>query len=151
VELFVQPDSGLGPIITGIRGSIDEVKIGFEPQVLTSGAVDIFPVFIANEPDTLRRLGFETALFTAADYGAPTLGLTYVAMEDYIADNPDITARFVRAALTGIAYAKANPDEAIDIVMKYAPQEDPEHQRYMLDTELEMAAGGAADGGGRSQ
>ncbi|MEO6197991.1 MAG: hypothetical protein ABIP58_07765, partial [Dehalococcoidia bacterium] len=38
--------------------------------------------------------------------------------------------------------AKANPDEAIDIVMEYAPQEDPEHQRYMLDTELDMAEGG---------
>ena len=130
------------------RGSIDEVKVGFEPQVLTEGAVDIFPVFLANEPDTLQRLGFETKLFTAADYGAPTLGLTYVAMEDYISDNPDITARFVRAALKGIEYAKANPDEAIDIVMEYAPQEDPEHQRYMLDTEFDMASGGAADEGG---
>jgi ABC-type nitrate/sulfonate/bicarbonate transport system substrate-binding protein len=130
------------------RGSINEVKVGFEPQVLTEGAVDIFPVFLANEPDTLKRLGFETILFTAADYGAPTLGLTYVAMDDYISDNPDITARFVRAALKGIEYAKANPDEAIDIVMKYAPQEDPEHQRYMLDTELDMASGGAADAGG---
>jgi hypothetical protein len=28
--------------------------------------------------------------------------------------------------------------------MKYAPQEDPEHQRYMLDTELEMAKMGEA-------
>lgn len=129
------------------RGSIDEVKVGFEPQVLTSGAVDIFPVFLANEPDTLKRLGFETTLFTAADYDAPTLGLTYVAMEDYISDNPDIAARFVRAALKGIEYAKANPDEAIDIVMEYAPQEDPEHQRYMLDTELDMATGGVADEG----
>jgi ABC-type nitrate/sulfonate/bicarbonate transport system substrate-binding protein len=130
------------------RGSIEEVKVGFEPQVLTSGAVDVFPVFIANEPDTLSRAGFETTLFSAADYGAPTLGLTYVAMEDYIAENPEIVERFVRAAIKGIEYARDNLDEAVEIVMEYAPEEDPEHQRYMLETELEMAEGGAAKDGG---
>jgi len=130
------------------RASIQEVKVGFEPQVLTEGAVDIFPVFLSNEPDTLRTLGFETNVFTAADDGAPTLGLTYIAMEEYVAENPDIAARFIRAALKGIEYARVNPAEAVDIVMEYAPQEDPEHQQYMLATEIGMAEGGAAAEGG---
>jgi ABC-type nitrate/sulfonate/bicarbonate transport system substrate-binding protein len=124
------------------RGSVNEVKVGFEPQVLTEGQVDIFPVFVANEPDTLSAMGFPTDVVTAADYGAPTLGLAYVAMEDYLAENADVAARFVRAALKGIEYADANREEAVEIVMKYAPQEKPEHQRYMLDTELDMAVAG---------
>jgi ABC-type nitrate/sulfonate/bicarbonate transport system substrate-binding protein len=110
--------------------------------LLTEGTVDIFPVFLSNEPDTLERLGYPTNVFTAADDGAPTLGLTYVAMEDYLAENPEIAERFIRAALRGIEYADENRDEAIEIVMQYAPQEDPEHQRFMLDTELEMAKAG---------
>ncbi len=121
------------------RSDVEEVRVGFEPQVLTEGLVDIFPVFIANEPDTLSRLGFETRVFTAADFGAPTLGLSYVTTREYAEENPDVTARFKRAVLRGIAYAEANRDEAIDIVLQYAPQEDREHQRYMLDTELAMA------------
>lgn len=121
------------------RSDVEEVRIGFAPQFLTEGQVDIFPVFIANEPDTLSRLGFETLVFSAADYGAPTLGLSYVTTPEYAAENPDITARFTRAVLRGIAYAEANREEAIDIVLKYAPNEEREHQRYMLDTELEMA------------
>lgn len=121
------------------RSDVEEVRVGFEPQLLTEGVVDIFPVFIANEPDTLSRLGFETRVFTAADYGAPTLGLSYVTTREYAEENPDITARFTRAILRGIEYAEANRDEAIDIVLQYAPQEDRDHQRYMLDTELEMA------------
>jgi ABC-type nitrate/sulfonate/bicarbonate transport system substrate-binding protein len=121
------------------RDEVQTVKVGFEPQVLTEGAVDIFPVFLSNEPDTLERLGYPTTVFTAADYGAPTLGLTYVAMEDYIAENPEIAARFVKAAIKGIVYAAEQPDEAIEIVMEYAEGEDPVHQRFMLDTELEMA------------
>lgn len=121
------------------RSDVEEARVGFEPQLLTEGVVDIFPVFIANEPDTLSRLGFETRVFTAAEYGAPTLGLSYVTTREYAAENPDVTARFTRAVLRGIAYATANREEAIDIVLQYAPQEDREHQRYMLDTELEMA------------
>jgi len=124
------------------RDDIEDVRVGFEPQILTEGAVDIFPVFIANEPDTLERLGYATRLFTAADYGAPTLGLSYVTTAEYARVNPDITERFTRAVLRGIEWADANRDAAIDIVLQYAPEEDPEHQRYMLDTELAMAKAG---------
>jgi ABC-type nitrate/sulfonate/bicarbonate transport system substrate-binding protein len=130
------------------RAKVNEVKVGFAPQVLTEGQVDVFPVFVSNEPDTLRRLGYETRLFEAADYGAPTLGLTYAAMRDYIDKNPDIAQRFVRAALRGIAYADANRAEAVDIVLKYAPMENREHQLYMMETELAAAKEGAAGTGG---
>jgi ABC-type nitrate/sulfonate/bicarbonate transport system substrate-binding protein len=130
------------------RENVNEVKVGFAPQVLTEGQVDIFPVFISNEPDTLRKLGFETRVFEAADYGAPTLGLTYAAMGDYAEKNPDIVARFVRAALKGIAYADENREEAIDIVLKYAPMADPAHEMFTMDTELDAAKGGAAEAGG---
>jgi ABC-type nitrate/sulfonate/bicarbonate transport system substrate-binding protein len=87
-------------------------------------------------------------VFEAADYGAPTLGLSYAAMREYIDANPDLTARFVRAALRGIAYADANREEAIDIVLKYAPTADREHEMYTLETEFEAAKVGAAEQGG---
>lgn len=127
------------------RGDVEEVRVGFEPQVLTEGQVDIFPVFVSNEPDTLRRLGYETKVFEAADYDAPTLGLTYVAMRNYVDENPDVVERFLRAVLRGIAWAEANPDAAIDIVLEFAPEEDRDHQKYMLETELGMARNPDAD------
>jgi ABC-type nitrate/sulfonate/bicarbonate transport system substrate-binding protein len=130
------------------RSSVSEVKIGFAPQVLTEGEVDIFPVFVSNEPDTLRKLGYEVRVFEAADYGAPTLGLTYAAMREYIDTNPEIASRFVRAALRGIAYADANRQEAIEIVKKYAPEADAEHELFTLETELAAAKLGAAESGG---
>lgn len=124
------------------RSSITEVRTGFNPAVLSEGQVDVYPVFQSNEPDTLFKLGFPTKVFTAADYGAPTLGLSYVATEDYIAQHPDIVAKFVKAALRGIDYADQHRDEAVQIVLSYAPTEDPTHQRFMLDTELGMAKTG---------
>jgi len=127
---------------------VETVKVGFEPQILTEGQVDIFPVFVSNEPDTLRKLGYDVTVFEAAEFGAPTLGLTYVTTRDYLSQNPDIVLRFLKAALRGIEYARDNPDEAIDIVMQHAPQENRDHQRFMLDTELGAAENDLTDENG---
>lgn len=64
-------------------------------------------------------------------------GLAYVTTADQRAEQADALTRFLLAALTGIAYAEAHPDEAVEIVMTYAgPETDPAHMRFMLDTEL---------------
>ncbi len=116
------------------------VNVGFDPRVLVEGLVDIYPVFTSNEPYLLRSWGYDVQLWEAADYDIPTLGLAYVTTEEEIARNPERLARFVRAALQGIAYAEANLDEAVEITLKYTgPEADPAHMRYMLQTEIEEA------------
>jgi ABC-type nitrate/sulfonate/bicarbonate transport system substrate-binding protein len=130
------------------RSKVQEVRVGFEPQVLTEKVVDILAVFLSNEPDTLGRLGYQVRTFDPADYGVPTLGLTYVTSDNYLQEHPDIVQRFLKAAIQGIYYAKDNPDEAIDIVLKYAPEEQREHQKFMLETELASALTGAAQQNG---
>jgi ABC-type nitrate/sulfonate/bicarbonate transport system substrate-binding protein len=120
--------------------TVKTVNIGYQPPtLLLEGKVDLYPVFLSNEPDTIRRQGKEVTVFQAADYGVPTLGLTYVSNEDFIASQPDTVERFLKAALRGIQYAIDNPEEAVQIVLQYAPQEDADHQRFMLDTEIEAA------------
>ncbi len=120
---------------------VEEVNVGYQPpQLLVEGRVDVYPVFLSNEPDIIRRkLGKEVNVFQAADYGMPTLGLTYVTTEDYMREHPEIVERFLKAVLHGIEWARDNRDEAIDIVLKYAPGEEREHQRFMLDAELAAA------------
>jgi len=124
--------------------TLDDVNaqnIGYEPpQLLVEGRVDVYPVFLSNEPDIIRRkLGKEVKVFSAADYGMPTLGLTYVTTKDYAAQHPEVVERFLKAVLHGIEWARDNRDEAVDIVLKYATGEEREHQRFMLDTELAAA------------
>jgi ABC-type nitrate/sulfonate/bicarbonate transport system substrate-binding protein len=116
---------------------VELVNVGFDPRVLTEGQVDVYPVFKSNEPFLIRSWGYELILWDPADYGIPTLGLTYVTSEATLQAEPDMLARFLRAALQGIAYAAENPEEAVEIVLRYAgPQADPQHMRYMLETEL---------------
>jgi len=116
------------------------VNVGFDPRVLTGGQVDVYPLFKSNEPYLIRKWGYELILWDAADYGVPTLGLTYVTSEAILRENPELLERFLRAALKGIAYAAEHKDEAVQIVLKYTgPQADPDHMRYMLETELRDA------------
>jgi ABC-type nitrate/sulfonate/bicarbonate transport system substrate-binding protein len=118
------------------------VDVGFDPRVLTSGRVDVYPVFKSNEPYLLQSWGYELNLWDAADYGIPTLGLAYVTSDDTLRQQPEVLERFLRAALQGVQYAADHPDEAVEIVMKYAgPETDREHMRFMLDAELADAYG----------
>jgi ABC-type nitrate/sulfonate/bicarbonate transport system substrate-binding protein len=119
---------------------VNLVNVGFDPRVLTEGQVDVYPLFKSNEPYLIQKWGYEITLWDAADYGVPTLGLTYVTSEDYLQTHASELTRFLAAALQGIAYAEAHPDEAVQIVMKYAgPETDPAHMKYMLETELKDA------------
>jgi ABC-type nitrate/sulfonate/bicarbonate transport system substrate-binding protein len=133
------------PAILKARGmtvdDIDAQNIGYQPpQLLVEHRVDVYPVFLSNEPDTVRRqLGQDVNVFSAADYGMPTLGLTYVTTQDYVTQHPEVIQRFLKAVLHGIAWARDNRDAAIDIVLKYATGADRDHQRFMLDTELAAA------------
>ncbi|MPZ52930.1 MAG: hypothetical protein GEU79_09400 [Acidimicrobiia bacterium] len=120
------------------ESQIDLVNVGFDPRVLTEGSVDVYPVFKSNEPDLLRRLGFDVTMWDPAAYGIPTLGLTFVATESAIAEEPEALRSFVTASMRGLLYAEQNRDEAIDIVLTHTGEEaDPDHQRFILDTEFE--------------
>lgn len=121
------------------RTKVREVPVGFDPRVLADGRVDVYPVFTANEPDTLARLGIPVRLFDPTTYGVPGLGLTFTTNQQMVQTKPEVVTRFLRAALRGLADAIADRDAAIDVVMKYATGEDRAHQRYMLDAEIEAA------------
>ena len=119
--------------------TVEQVRVGFDPRVLTEGQVDILPVFFSNEPDTIQRLGFETRIFDPNDFNIESLGLTYISTREYQESNPDTVERFLRAVLKGLEYAEANRDEAVEIVLKFGPQEERAHQAFMLNTEFDRA------------
>lgn len=116
---------------------VELVNVGFDPRVLTEGQVDVYPVYKSNEPYLLRSWGFEVTLWDAADYGIPTLGLTYVTSDETLGNHPEMLTRFLRASLAGIEYAESNREEALDIVLRYTgPETERAHMRFMLDAEL---------------
>ena len=129
------------------RSQIQEVRVGFDPRVLTEGQVDVLAAFKSNEPNVIRGLGFDVNMFDAADYGVPTLGLTYVVRQDQI-DDPETVERFLRATMKGLEFAAANTEETLDIVLKYAEGADREHMRFMLAAEFADAVSPLTDANG---
>jgi len=122
--------------------------VGFDERVFIAGAVDVFPVFLNNEPNRIRNAGVEIRVFDPADHGVATLGLTFLAREETATEDRQLAERFLRAALRGAAFAAAHPDAAIDVVLVHAEGADRAHQRFLLDTELANAA--RPDGIGRA-
>ncbi len=121
------------------RARIQEVPVGFDPRLLAAGKVDVYPVFQSNEPDTLQRIGTPVRLFRPDDFGVPGLGLTFETRQALLESDPDLLARFLKATLHAVEWTRDHREEATDIIMQWAPQEDRAHQRAMLDVELDMA------------
>jgi ABC-type nitrate/sulfonate/bicarbonate transport system substrate-binding protein len=129
----------------------DDVRlqgVGFDPRVFIEGGVDVYPVFLSNEPYAIRKAGVDIQVFDPADYGVATLGLTFIAHEDTVRDDPDLVRRFLRASLRGAQYASEHVDEAVTITLQYAQGADRGQQQFLLETDLANAK--RADGMGRS-
>ena len=130
------------------RSLIQEVRVGFDPRILTEGQVDVLAAFKSNEPNVIRGMGFDVNMFDAADYGVPTLGLTYIVRQDQIDEDSDTVERFLKATMKGLEFAATNTEETLDIVLKYAEGADREHMRFMLEAEFADAISPHTDANG---
>lgn len=141
----------LKAMLASVGLSEDDVElqgVPFDVRPFIEGDVDVYPVYLNNEPDTIRREGMDIRLIDPHDFGVPTMGLTFLAREQTVKEDPELIERFLRASLRGVQYASENIDEAVAITLKYAEGADAEHQRFLLETELSNAH--RNDGIGRS-
>ena len=121
------------------------IDVGFNPVVLVEQQVEVYPVFLSNEPDTLtRNLNQEITVFEAADDGVPTLGVVYLVSEEFLEDetNREKLERFLRATVRAFEFAADDPAAAIESTAKFLAEDPPPdlvHERFILDTELENA------------
>jgi len=126
-------------------GDMNMIDVGFNPVVLVEQQVEVYPVFLSNEPDTLtRKLNQEITVFEAADDGVPTLGVVYLVGEEFLEDetNREKLERFLRATVRAFEFAVDDPAAAIESTAKFLaedPEPDLEHERFILDTEIENA------------
>lgn len=75
---------------------------------------------LRNEPLDMVMLSDWSAC--VPDYYTPVI----ITSEKLIAEKPDLVKRFMAATAKGYQYAIAHPDEAADILLKAAPENNPE-------------------------
>ena len=107
-----------------------------------NGEIDVYPGFVINEPDTIRRAGYEVNVILASDYGVNEYADVLFTTEEMIDQNPDLVRRFVRAMLQGWEYAIEHPTETVDAVMEHTPNSDRGHQEAMLETTVRLVRPG---------
>ena len=130
------------------REDVKLVSVGFDVRAFIEKQVEVYPVFLNNEPFAVRKAGVEVNVLDPADFGVPTLGLTTLVNRETLTKDPALVERYLRATLRAVAWTQAHPDEAVQVVLKYAPGADAAQQRFLLDEDLKAAR--RADGIGRS-
>ncbi|MBO9598525.1 MAG: ABC transporter substrate-binding protein, partial [Cohnella sp.] len=95
---------------------INLVSVGFDPTILDTSDVDAITVFKSNEPNAMKKLGFNVTLMDPKDYGVNSSFGTLVANYDFVEKHPTVTEDFMRALFKAQEYIVANQSEVIKIL-----------------------------------
>jgi NitT/TauT family transport system substrate-binding protein len=107
---------GPGKIIAVLQKRSDGILAGLEGQVVI----------------------LDQKVFSFAELGVNTEGLTIIANTKEIDGNPDLVKRFVQATLKAIEATKAEPDAAVAAAVKAKPQADAELMKAQLKVSLTL-------------
>ncbi|RXI95584.1 ABC transporter substrate-binding protein [Anaerobacillus alkaliphilus] len=104
----------------GNPDNVTMIDVGFELGTsIVSGRVDgVIGAYINHEVPVLKHKGYDTRYFNPVDYGVPSFYELVVVTNDntWNERQKDIEA-FWRAATKGYEFMKANPDEALSILL----------------------------------
>lgn len=133
----------LKQVITKDGGNYDKVKM--IPNTVTDimsalqSDVDAVWVYYGWEGVATQVKGLDTNFFAfkdidpVLDYYTPVIATS----QTYLKENPETAKKFLAAVAKGYEYAIDNPDEAANILVKHAPEVDPEiakaGQKYLAN------------------
>ncbi|MDM0029241.1 ABC transporter substrate-binding protein [Variovorax saccharolyticus] len=119
------------------------VTVGSDMAPLLTGQVDVVTGWLTSTT-ALKALGPDRVDLTLWDGGVQLYALPYYATTKTIETQPKVLEAFVRATSRGWQHAKANRDQAVDLLVKEYPNLKREDERAAIDVMLEYALGGAA-------
>lgn len=99
---------------------VQKVIVGSDMTPLLTGQVDAITGWRTNTT-ALKVLGPDVVTMRLWDNGVRLYALPYYTTTDFLKAKPDVLAGFLRAAGRGWAYAKANPDKAVDLLVQEYP------------------------------
>jgi len=120
------------------RSNLTEIGIGYEAQELLNGSVDVSTGYVINEPYYVISKGLDVNIIMVEEYGINMYADVLFTTDELIDKNPKLVNDFVQATLDGWQYAVENEDEAVNIVLHYAVNNDLAHERYALKTSLPL-------------
>ena len=108
-------------------GDVEMVDVGFElMSAMTTGNVDAtIGCLVNHEVPQMQEEGFDVQWFDLDDYGVPTYyeGI-FLASDEMIETEPETLRAFLRACAKGFADMKADPEEALSILLANQNEEN---------------------------
>jgi len=117
---------------------LELVGQGFDMQLLLTRQVDMASAMIYNEFAQLIEAGNPVSDFRVVDFAehdTNTLEDALIARGEWLEDenNQDIVTRFLRASAKGWAVCADDPEQCVEIVLKYGPALPRAHQTWMMN------------------
>jgi NitT/TauT family transport system substrate-binding protein/putative hydroxymethylpyrimidine transport system substrate-binding protein len=121
---------------------VRQVTIGFNAvSRLLTGRVDAAPAFWNAEGVALKQRGLAAREFRVEDYGAPPYPeVVLVTSRATLRAEKARIAAALDAIAAGVGQARANPQEAVDVIAKAAETDDTALVRAQLDAVLPLFA-----------
>ncbi len=134
---------------------VEFVTIGYEvySAELLSGRIDGLAEYYAAKPNydlAANENDMELGILKFSDYGLDIYSNGFLAKESFIEENPETIKAFLNGVYRGFAYAYENPEEAVDIMLKYAPtlERDVIEAQFQLDKSAVLTEDVLANGYG---
>ncbi len=99
------------------------VTIGADMSPLLTGQVDVVTGWLTNTT-ALKVIGDQRVDMRLWDTGVRLYALPYYATVDTLTKNPEMLAKFLRATSKGWAFARGEPEKAVDYLVKEFPNLD---------------------------
>lgn len=114
--------------------------VPYDPEYkgFTDGSVDVASSYLTGGVICLEKKGRALNLIWPGDYGVNFYSDTIVTTREMIEQKPDLVLRFLRATLNGWQDAVGDPENAVNITMKYAEAKDLSLQTAMMDAMLPL-------------
>lgn len=128
--------------LNGLEADYEFVPMGYDPQVLADGEMDVISSYVTNQPIQLRLQGLEVSAAPYSDFGLPAYGDILFASRAWLDDNEDLAVAYLAALLEGVNDNRADPSESLALLVddygaeaeinaEYAEAANPEYIALM--------------------
>jgi ABC-type nitrate/sulfonate/bicarbonate transport system substrate-binding protein len=93
------------------------VPMGYDPQPLVAGEVDVITSYISNQPIQLRQAGEDVTAKTFTDFGLSAYGDVIFASRAYLEQNPDLVAAALSALIKGAQKNIDDPELGVSLTV----------------------------------
>lgn len=123
------------------RNFVNETIISSDLKPFLSGSYDVHPVFVYDETVSLDREGIEYDVILPSDFGVDFKGPVYFTKRSTLENNPELVKAFVYTMADGWNYAIENPEDAVQMLVEFAPEADYERELAVMKKAIPYFAG----------